>query len=93
MRWSASWANASTDRSPDTAAAIATGSWSVAAAHGFFDAGGLPLDLALANARRIVGAVDLPVTIDFEGAYATDAETAAEPPAAGDAANEREVAS
>jgi len=59
------------------AAAIATGSWSVAAAHGFFDAEGLPLDLALANARRIVDAVDLPVTIDFEGAYAADAETAA----------------
>ncbi|MGL4314705.1 MAG: isocitrate lyase/PEP mutase family protein [Sphingomonas sp.] len=54
------------------AAAIATGSWSVAAAHGLFDAEALPLDLALANATRIVAAVELPVTIDFEGGYAVD---------------------
>lgn len=54
------------------AKAIATGSWSVAAAHGFLDAESLPLDLALANAGRIVGATRLPVTIDFEGGYATD---------------------
>ncbi|WP_066663556.1 MULTISPECIES: isocitrate lyase/PEP mutase family protein [unclassified Sphingomonas] len=54
------------------AKAIATGSASVAAAHGFFDAEALPLDLVLANARRIVGAVDLPVSIDFEGGYAVD---------------------
>jgi 2-methylisocitrate lyase-like PEP mutase family enzyme len=52
------------------AKAIATGSWSVAAAHGFADREALPLDLALANARRIVTAVELPVTIDFEGGYA-----------------------
>ncbi len=54
------------------ASAIATGSWSVAAAQGFQDAEALPLDLALANAARIVGAVALPVTIDFEGSYAVD---------------------
>jgi 2-methylisocitrate lyase-like PEP mutase family enzyme len=53
------------------AKAIATGSASVAAAHGYDDAEGLPLQLALANAQRVTGAVDLPVTIDFEGAYAT----------------------
>lgn len=52
------------------AKAIATGSASVAAASGFSDAESLPLDLAVANARRIVGAVDLPVSIDFEGGYA-----------------------
>ena len=52
------------------ASAIATGSWSVAVAHGFGDGELLPLDLAIANAARIVGAVDLPVTIDFEGGYA-----------------------
>lgn len=52
------------------AKAIATGSASVAAANGFSDAESLPLDLAVANARRIVGAVDLPVSIDFEGGYA-----------------------
>ncbi len=55
------------------AKAIATGSWSVAAAHGFHDAEALPIDLALANAARIAGATALPVTIDFEGGYAVDA--------------------
>lgn len=54
------------------AKAIATGSASVATAHGVSDAEGLPLELALANARRIVAAVDLPVSIDFEGGYAVD---------------------
>ena len=54
------------------APAIATGSWSVAAAQGFADAEGLPIELALANAERIVEAVEVPVTIDFEGAYAVD---------------------
>src|ERR1700712_968979 len=52
------------------ARAIATGSASVAGAQGYKDAESLPLDLALANAERVVAAVDLPVTIDFEGAYA-----------------------
>jgi 2-methylisocitrate lyase-like PEP mutase family enzyme len=56
------------------AQAIATGSASVAGAHGFADAEALPLELALANAARIVAAVDLPVTIDFEGGYALDPE-------------------
>jgi 2-methylisocitrate lyase-like PEP mutase family enzyme len=52
------------------ARAIATGSWSVAAAQGFGDGEAMPLDLALANSRRIAGAVDLPLTVDFEGGYA-----------------------
>jgi 2-methylisocitrate lyase-like PEP mutase family enzyme len=59
------------------AKAIATGSASVAAAHGYGDAEGLPLDLALANAGRIVASVALPVTVDFEGAYAVEPEEAA----------------
>lgn len=54
--------------------AIATGSASVAGAQGFTDAEALPLGLALANAARVVEAVDLPVTIDFEGAYAVEPE-------------------
>ncbi|HEX4738976.1 MAG TPA: isocitrate lyase/phosphoenolpyruvate mutase family protein [Allosphingosinicella sp.] len=58
------------------AKAIATGSFSVAGAFGFEDREALPIDLALANAERIVAAVDLPVTIDFEGAYATDPDQA-----------------
>ena len=59
------------------APAIATGSWSVAAALGFGDREEVPLDLALDNATRIVATVDLPVTIDFEGGYAVDPEALA----------------
>jgi 2-methylisocitrate lyase-like PEP mutase family enzyme len=59
------------------AKAIATGSASVAAAHGYADGEALPLALVLANAERIVGAVDLPVTIDFEGGYAVAPEAVA----------------
>jgi 2-methylisocitrate lyase-like PEP mutase family enzyme len=52
------------------AKAIATGSASVAAANGYGDGQQVPLDLVFANTERIVAAVDLPVTVDFEGAYA-----------------------
>src|SRR4051812_15858977 len=55
------------------AKAIATGSWSVAAAQAYGDGEALPLELALAGAARIAGAVELPVTIDFEGGYAVEA--------------------
>jgi 2-methylisocitrate lyase-like PEP mutase family enzyme len=54
------------------AKAIATGSASVAMANGFGDGQEVPIEFALANARRIVEAVDLPVTVDFEGAYSDD---------------------
>lgn len=54
------------------AAAIATGSWSVAAANGYDDGEEVPLDLSLANLERIAAAVDLPVTLDFEGGYTAD---------------------
>ncbi len=60
------------------AKAIATGSLSVAAAQGYDDGEAMPLDLALASATRIAGAVMLPVTIDFEGGYAVDAEAVGE---------------
>jgi len=66
------------------AKAIATGSASVSMANGFGDGEDVPLDLALANAGRVVRAVELPVTIDFEGGYAEDA--------AGLAANGRRLA-
>jgi 2-methylisocitrate lyase-like PEP mutase family enzyme len=56
------------------AKAIATGSASVSMATGFADGEEVPLELALANAGRVVKAVDLPVTIDFEGGYADDRE-------------------
>lgn len=51
------------------AKAIATGSWSVAAAHGYSDGQELPFDLAIANLKRIVAGTELPVTIDLEGGY------------------------
>jgi 2-methylisocitrate lyase-like PEP mutase family enzyme len=51
------------------AKAIGTGSWSVAAAHGFSDGEELPFDLALSNLTRIVKSVDVPVTLDLESGY------------------------
>ena len=54
------------------AKALATGSHSVAAANGFADGEKMSLDLAITNLERIVASVELPVTIDFEGGYATD---------------------
>ena len=51
------------------AKAIATGSWSVAAAHGCDDGERLPRALAMDNLRRIVAAVELPVTVDLERGY------------------------
>ena len=56
------------------AKAIATGSASVAMANGFGDGEEVPLELALGNAERIVKVVELPVTVDFEGGYATDSD-------------------
>lgn len=57
------------------AAALATGSWSVAAAHGLPDGERLTLELALANLKRIVAVTDLPVTIDIESGYGDPAAT------------------
>lgn len=54
------------------AKALATGSAPVAMAQGFSDGQNIPFDAALDNARRIVEAVDIPVTMDLEGAYAED---------------------
>jgi 2-methylisocitrate lyase-like PEP mutase family enzyme len=51
------------------ATAIATSSWSVAAAHGFSDGEQMPLALAIANLHRIVTATALPVTVDLESGY------------------------
>src|SRR3954447_14670221 len=56
------------------AKALATGSHPVADANGFPDGQKVPMELAFANAKRIVEAVDLPLTVDFEGAYSTDLE-------------------
>lgn len=56
------------------AKAIATGSWSVAHANGYDDGEQTPLGLALDNLRRIVSAIDLPVSIDLESGYGGKAE-------------------
>ena len=56
------------------AAALATGSWGVAGAHGAGDGEALPLDLVIANAQRIVGVTDLPVSVDLETGYGPSAD-------------------
>ena len=60
------------------AKALATGSHPVGDAAGFGDGQRVPLDFVFANARRIVEAVDLPLTVDFEGAYSDDPEEGGE---------------
>lgn len=59
------------------AKAIASGSASVAGAYGAEDGQDVPMEVALANAARIVASVDLPVTIDFEGGYAVEPDETA----------------
>ena len=60
------------------AKALATGSHPVGDAAGFGDAQKVPLDYVFANARRIVEALELPLTVDFEGAYSTDPDEGGE---------------
>src|SRR6266536_3206351 len=60
------------------AKAIATGSWSVANVNGFADGERIPLALAIDNLRRIVGATDLPVTVDLESGYGDAPEVVGE---------------
>jgi len=59
------------------AKALATGSHPVGDAAGFGDGEQVPLDFVFANARRIVDATELPLSVDFEGAYSTDPEEGA----------------
>jgi len=54
------------------AKALATGSHSLAEAQGFPDGEGIPFNLFLDTVRRIVAAVEVPVTADFEGGFAAD---------------------
>ena len=56
------------------AKALATGSHPVGDAAGFGDGQKVPIDFVMDNARRIVAAVDLPLTVDFESAYSVDPE-------------------
>jgi|SRR6185312_10763447 len=72
--WDAGSAKAVTEAG---AKALATGSWSVAAAYGYADGEKIPLDLALENFKRIVAATSLPVSMDIESGYGkTPAEVA-----------------
>ena len=59
------------------AKALATGSHPVADAHGWPDGEQVPIDFALGNATRIVGAIEVPLTVDFEGAYSVDPDEGA----------------
>ncbi|HJP68343.1 MAG TPA: isocitrate lyase/phosphoenolpyruvate mutase family protein [Sphingomicrobium sp.] len=59
------------------ASALATGSHPVADANGWPDGEKVPIEFALANAKRIVDAIDLPLSVDFEGAYSADPEEGA----------------
>lgn len=54
------------------AKALATGSHPVADANGWPDGQQVPIDFALANAKRIADSVEVPVTVDFESAYSVD---------------------
>src|SRR5258708_23333440 len=56
------------------AKALATGSHPVADANGWPDGQQVPIDFALAKAKRIADAVGLPLPLDFESAYSTDPE-------------------
>ena len=58
---------------PETRA-IATAGHSIAAMYGYPD-GGMPLELALAGAKTIAEAVQLPVTADLDDGYASPGET------------------
>ncbi len=59
------------------ATAIATGSWSVAAAQGYPDGEAIPLETLGGIVRRIAASVDLPVSVDLEGGYAIDPDATA----------------
>src|SRR5580704_2072459 len=54
------------------AKAIATSSWSVAAAQGYGDGEAVPIELAEQIVGRIAATVEIPVTVDFEGGYSED---------------------
>jgi 2-methylisocitrate lyase-like PEP mutase family enzyme len=51
------------------ARAIATSSWSVAAAHGYRDGEAIPLGFFQQIVGRIAATIDAPVSVDFEGGY------------------------
>lgn len=60
------------------APAVATGSWSVAAAHGYGDGERIPIEFLETIITCISETVDIPLSVDFEGAYAVDPEKVTE---------------
>src|SRR5215213_1265800 len=60
----------------DGVRALATASHSIAATFGYEDGENIPLDLHLDLVGRIVAAVELPVTMDFEAGYGDAGTTA-----------------
>ncbi|MFK7859587.1 MAG: isocitrate lyase/phosphoenolpyruvate mutase family protein [Granulosicoccus sp.] len=73
--WDAGGARAIADSG---AAAVATGSWAVAAAHGYEDGEKIPLAFILQITQRIAESVSLPLSIDFEGGYSSNPDIVAE---------------
>lgn len=69
--WDAGTAKAVADAG---ATALATGSWSVAAAQGYADGEALPLDFLLRIVERITATCDLPLSVDFETGFADSAD-------------------
>jgi 2-methylisocitrate lyase-like PEP mutase family enzyme len=67
----------------DGVRALATASHSIAATFGYPDGENIPLDLHLDMVERIVRAVDVPVSMDFEAGYGDAGETARRVIAAG----------
>jgi 2-methylisocitrate lyase-like PEP mutase family enzyme len=72
--WDAGTAKAVADAG---AKALATGSWSVAAAQGYGDGEKIPLEALVAVTRQITAVNDLPLSVDVEGAYSTEPAGAA----------------
>ena len=72
--WDAGSARAVTEAG---AKALATGSWSVAAAQGFGDGQAIPLSLLAVIVRLISVTTTLPVSVDLEGGYAVEPEAVA----------------
>ena len=60
------------------AKALATGSHPAADANGWPDGEGVPIDFALANAKRIADSTELPLSVDFESAYSDDPDQGAD---------------
>ncbi|HEY9133184.1 MAG TPA: isocitrate lyase/phosphoenolpyruvate mutase family protein [Dyella sp.] len=60
------------------AKAIATSSWSIAAAQGFGDGEKLSREVLLGVVGQIVASTDLPVTVDLESGYGKDADAVAQ---------------